>query len=82
MPAFAMTIYKSQEQSFDRVGVSLTKPVFAHRQLYVVLSRVRSKNGLRIFVKDGSTQGKLIEGSDDVFTLNIVYRQILDVKTI
>ena len=60
MPAFAMTINKSQGQSFDRVGVSLTNPVFAHGQLYVALSRVRTRNGLRVFIKDGSTQGKLL----------------------
>ncbi len=78
MPAFAMTINKSQGQSFDQVGVSLTNPVFAHGQLYVAISRVRSRKGLRIFVKDGLTQGKLIKGSDDVYTLNIVYRQIIE----
>ena len=77
MPAFAMTINKSQGQSFDRVGVSLTNPVFAHGQLYVAFSRVRSKKGLHVFIKDGSTQGKLLEGSDEVFTLNIVYKSIL-----
>ena len=64
MPAFAMTINKSQGQSFDQVGVSLKNPVFAHGQLYVAISRVRSRKGLRIYVKEGSTQGKLIEGSN------------------
>jgi ATP-dependent DNA helicase PIF1 len=78
MPAFAMTINKSQGQSFDQVGVSLSNPVFAHGQLYVALSRVRTRKGLRIYVKEGSTQGKLLEGSDDVFTLNVAYRQILE----
>jgi ATP-dependent DNA helicase PIF1 len=62
IPAFAMTINKSQGQSFDKVGVSLTNPVFAHGQLYVAFSRVRSKYGLKIFIKDGegSAQGKLL----------------------
>ena len=38
--AFAMTINKSQGQSFDHVGIYLPEPVFAHGQLYVALTRV------------------------------------------
>ena len=33
--AYAMTINKSQGQTFDHVGVFLDQPVFAHGQLYV-----------------------------------------------
>ncbi len=75
-----MTINKSQGQSFDKVGVSLTNPVFAHGQLYFALSRVRSRKGLKIYVNDeeGSPQGKLLEGKSSVFTINVVYKQILN----
>ena len=41
VPAFAMTINKSQGQSFDKVGLFLETPVFGHGQLYVGLSRTR-----------------------------------------
>ena len=46
--AFAMTINKAQGQTFERVGISLLRPVFGHGQLYVALSRVRSKQSLYI----------------------------------
>ena len=37
---FAMTIDKSQGQSFNYVGVDLRIPLFTHGQLYVALSQV------------------------------------------
>jgi ATP-dependent DNA helicase PIF1 len=49
--AFAMTINKSQGQSFKNVGLYLETPVFSHGQLYVGLSRATSKAGLKIEVK-------------------------------
>ncbi|KAG2213750.1 hypothetical protein INT45_001288 [Circinella minor] len=38
VPAFAMTINKSQGQTLNRTILCLYKPVFAHGQLYVALS--------------------------------------------
>lgn len=48
--AFAMTINKSQGQTFDRVGLLLKKPVFAHGQLYVALSRVRNFASITLMI--------------------------------
>lgn len=77
IPAFAMTINKSQGQTFERVGILLRQPVFTHGQLYAAASRVRSFNGLTFCISETGEQGKL--GNDDrVFTKNIVYTEILN----
>ena len=45
---FAMTINKSQGQTFTKVGLCLPEDVFSHGQLYVAFSRVRTPDGIRI----------------------------------
>ncbi|XP_076959283.1 uncharacterized protein LOC143635305 [Bidens hawaiensis] len=66
---FAMTVNKSQGQSLSRVGLFLKQPVFAHGQLYVALSRVTTREGLKvlIFDEDGQVSNK---------TTNVVYKEI------
>ncbi|VDP08631.1 unnamed protein product [Heligmosomoides polygyrus] len=44
--SFAMTINKSQGQSFSKVGIALHDPIFSHGQLYVAFSRCRSRKGI------------------------------------
>ena len=44
--AYSMTISKAQGQPFQNVGLELPKPVFAHGQLYVALSRATTEKGV------------------------------------
>ncbi|XP_015941175.1 uncharacterized protein LOC107466684 [Arachis duranensis] len=44
---FAMTINMSQDQSLSHVRLYLPKSMFIYGQLYVALSRVKSRSGLR-----------------------------------
>jgi ATP-dependent DNA helicase PIF1 len=68
--SFAMTIHKCQGQTFQRVGIILTNPLFTHGQLYVALSRCRSKDNLKVQLSYHKTK--------EMKTKNIVFRQIFD----
>ncbi|XP_020964223.1 ATP-dependent DNA helicase PIF1-like [Arachis ipaensis] len=67
--SYAMTINKSQGQSLSNVGVYLPKPVFSHGQLYVAISRARSKKGLKILIHN--KEGHVLSS-----TTNIVFKEI------
>ncbi|RYQ89136.1 uncharacterized protein LOC107615171 [Arachis ipaensis] len=49
--SFAMTNNKSKGQTLSTVGLYLPRSVFIHGQLYVALSRVKSKIGLRVLIQ-------------------------------
>ena len=55
---YAMIINKSQGKSLSTVGLYLPKPMFSHGQLYVALSRVKSKSGLKVLIHDKDKKKK------------------------
>ena len=68
VPAFAMTISKSQGQTLSRVAVSLQTHCFSRGQLYVVASRVDDPANIKFWMPP--IDGRLI-------TSNIIFRAIL-----
>ena len=66
-----MTINKSQGQSLDTVVLYLPRDVFTHGQIYVALSRVTTKQGIKILVHDD--KGKF-KGT----TTNVVYKEVFN----
>ncbi|GJT30357.1 ATP-dependent DNA helicase PIF1-like protein [Tanacetum coccineum] len=67
---FGMTINKTQGQTLSKVGLYLKKLVFFHGQLYVVVSRVTNKKGLKVLCCD----------NDENYTnktTNVVYKEVL-----
>lgn len=67
--AFAMTINKSQGQSFDYLGLFIKRPLFSHGQLYAALSRCKNPN--HIYIQNESLNSLEIN--------NIVWDEIFDV---
>ena len=71
MLSYALTINKSQGQTLDLVRLYLLKPVFMHRQLYVIMSQVTSPQGLKILIidDDGKATNKI---------KNVIYKEIFE----
>ena len=63
-PSFAMTINKSQGQSFQNVGIFFDQSTFSHGQLYVALSRAKTSTGIKICAPENLMK-------------NIVYKEVL-----
>jgi len=69
--AYCMTYNKSQSQTLDKVLLDATEEPFAHGHLYVSLSRVRSANNIRLFIKETQTH----DYGEDVIPVvkNVIY---------
>lgn len=63
-PCFAMTINKSQGQTFKAMGVDLSTPPFTHGMMYVAASRAGTPRNLTILAPNQQTR-------------NVVYREAL-----
>jgi len=66
-----MTIKKSQGQTLPKVRLYLPRLVFTHGQLYVAISRVTTKKGLKILILDE-------DGKVSNTTTNVVYKEIFE----
>jgi len=69
MLSYAMTTNKSQGQSLECVELYLPRQVFSYGQLYVAISRVKSKQGLKILIHDK-------EGRPLNTTTNVVFKEM------
>ena len=64
-PAFAITANKAQGHTLSHAGIYLKQDFFSHGQLYVAVSRVGSKDSLKIY------------SGHEVYTSNVVYKGVL-----
>ena len=72
---WAITIHKSQGQTFDRVHIDLGRGAFSHGQTYVALSRCRSLAGL--------TLAKPVRQEDVILDGDVSgYRQVFPSRTL
>jgi ATP-dependent DNA helicase PIF1 len=55
--------------ALKNVGIYLLSPVFSHSQLYVAISRVTSRDELKILITDEDDQ-------DTYVTSNVVYHKV------
>jgi ATP-dependent exoDNAse (exonuclease V) alpha subunit len=68
-----MTFNKIQGQKLAKVGVYLPKTTVSHGQLYIAISRVTLRKGLKVHALDEN-------GSNNttIETRNIVYQEVLN----
>ena len=69
--AFAITINKSQGQTFESVGLYNPENIFSHGQLYVALSRTKNSSNLKIYSENGK------QVANKLYLKNIVIDELL-----
>ncbi|XP_076893071.1 uncharacterized protein LOC143544992 [Bidens hawaiensis] len=72
---FAMTINKSQGQSLARVGIYLRHSGFTHGQLYMALSRVKSRAGVKMLILD--KEGKVTNQTSNVEWTYLLLKKVV-----
>ena len=72
--AFCITIDKSQGQTFQNYGIYLPRPLFAHGQLYVALSRIGDPRHVCIWMD-------IVPGLQTTnHTRNIVFQEVFNLR--
>ena len=75
--AYALSIDKSQGQTFNKIGIFLPQPVFSHGQLYVGLSRVRNFESCHVAIEHSYRHGYINpDKQNTIYTDNIVLRTL------
>ena len=72
--AYAMTINKSQGQTFEKVGIYLNRACFGHGQLYVSFSRAQAPTDISVEIVETIEQGK---DKGRYYTKNVVLHRVL-----
>lgn len=65
--AYAFTVHKAQGQEMQAVLLDTLAPTFSHGQLYVALSRTRSRHGIAIFQSNEAALQDTISADNVVF---------------
>ena len=55
--SYAISINKSQGQTFEKIGIFLRRPCFSHGQLYVAFSRARAFRHVKVKIINSYRQG-------------------------
>ncbi len=69
--AYATTFHSCLGLTLQRAVLDVRTPVFAHGQLYTAISRVRTRNDIRLLYKQNE------DGTIDTSIRNIVYKELL-----
>ena len=67
----AMTVHRSQGQTFNTVGIYLLQHVFPHGQFYKALSRATTQENIFIKINKNINQGQILKHSNRLYTSTI-----------